>query len=57
MEYKRKQMVLDLDKPDEKELNEWINSKDHGFFSNKTKLHWLEVMRKEKEDAHGKKME
>lgn len=52
MNYRRKQMVVDLDKPDEFELLEWINSKDHGFFSTGTKLYWLEVMRKEKENGN-----
>jgi hypothetical protein len=49
MKYKRKQMVCDEEKPDELELLEWLETKPHGYFSNKTKLHWLEVMRKEKE--------
>ncbi len=49
MEYKRKAMVCDMEKPEEKELWEWLQTMPHGRFSEDTKVYWLGIMRKAKE--------
>ncbi len=47
--YKIKPFMLDLSKPDERELYEWFQAKDRGF-KQETKAHWLKKMRREKRD-------
>ena len=44
MNYKRKQMVCDLDKPDEKELWEWLQTLSHGQYSEVSKSFWFRAM-------------
>lgn len=48
MEYKRKAMVCDMEKPDDKELWEWLQTLSHGSFSEDTKEYWRKRMLKGK---------
>jgi hypothetical protein len=47
--YKIKPFMLDLKKPDEKELYEWFGEKDRNF-KQETKAYWLKKMGKEKRE-------
>jgi hypothetical protein len=45
MKPKRKAIVCDMDKTDEKELWEWLQTLPHGKFSEDTKNYWLQKMK------------
>lgn len=44
---KRKAIVCDMNKPDEKKLWEWLQSLPHGKFSEYTKKFWIDKMKEE----------
>jgi hypothetical protein len=45
MKPKRKAIVCDMDKPEEKELWEWLQTLSHGQFSEVTKNFWFRAMK------------
>lgn len=47
--YVNKPFMLNLDKPDEIELYEWLMKLPKRSFKVKTKEYWMEQMKKEKE--------
>lgn len=49
--YVNKPFLLDLNKPDELELYEWLRKQPKRRFKQETKAYWMKKM---KEDTHGK---
>lgn len=45
--YKIKPFMLNLDKPEERELYEWLNTQDRRWFKQETLAHLLKKMREE----------
>ena len=45
--YKIKPFMLNLDKPEERELYEWLKTKKGRWFKQETLAHWLKEMKEE----------